>query len=247
MEFAGEVLYDLYFCPKRDSDGGFVIARRSSSGSDYLSLDSKLLDNFFKDLPGHPLKVAAARWQYRQECDPTTRSADRRDFTRDLQVPPEVRAHEGNMTQGTRNWLSYTDGLLKNEDETAKEIKLIMSVQRGPDYVRLNGGEISPRQEDRLPVKKVTTAVLRARFFPQAAAAANKAGQFVRETVAKFGVDEKKAAAVADLLGIKSSNWTVAPPPAELASSRVLDDQLGAKSHFTLKVKAAAALLGIYR
>jgi len=182
-------------------------------------------------------------------ADEGERSADRRDFPRDLlQDPPEARAHEDTMQSATRQWLDYTDNLLAAENEASKEIKLIMGVTRGPDYVRLNGGEVSPRAEDRLPIKKVTTAVLRAAFFPKAAKAANKAAQLIAKLRSEFGVSEAKAQAVAGLLDVKpTSNWLVAAPGTQLASTAVLDNQLGSQSHFTIKVKQAAALLGIYR
>lgn len=166
------------------------------------------------------------------------------------------------MEYNTQQWLKYTDGLLAKQDKSAEEITLLMSIQRGPDYVRTaarEGAPISPKSDDRGPVKALTTAVLRALCFPQTAALLSKGGKLVDQLKRDFGVSQAKAEAVAALLngeaGTKSS-WQVDAktvgavdvPFATYSNRRTalnaVMTQVGTASHFGIKVRKAAALFG---
>ncbi len=97
----------------------------------------------------------------------------------------------------------------------SQEITLLMSVQRGPDYVRTaarEGSPISPKSDDRQPVKILTTAVLRALCFPKTAAALAKGSGRVAQIQKDFGVTKAQAEAAVALLGggTDKSSWQVA-------------------------------------
>jgi hypothetical protein len=156
------------------------------------------------------------------------------------------------MTSGTGAWLSYTDGILQAGGPTAEEVFTLMSVQRGPDYVRLANGTISPRLEDRGPAKTLTTAVIRAFCFANAAYASSTAASSGSEftnfvtTLRGHGYSQAEAEAFAARRYVRPV--VVTGPQfnrsVSCISARVLA-QLGEKSHFALKVRKAAAILGI--
>lgn len=164
------------------------------------------------------------------------------------------------MEYNTQQWLKYTDNLLVKGDKAAEEIALLMSVQRGPDYVRTaarEGAPISPKSDDRGPVKIVTTAVLRALCFPQTAASLSKGGKLVAQLQKDFGVSQSKAEAVAALLNGEAAakpNWQVnvgkdgySPFHTYSGARRQVEAamaQIGTQSHFGIKVRKAAALFG---
>lgn len=168
------------------------------------------------------------------------------------------------MEQGTRTWLSYTDNLLAKGDKTSEEIALLMAVQRGPDYVRVaarEGAPISPKSEDRQPIKLVTTAVIRALCFPKTAKLLAAGGAAVAKLQKEFGISAEKAKAAAALLQLDGGNgdrnvpnWQVNTgkdgyTPFSIYSQdhkkvEAAMAQVGTQSHFGIKVRKAAALLG---
>lgn len=165
------------------------------------------------------------------------------------------------MESATRDWLALTDNFLVRGDKAATEIAAIMSVMRGPDYVRTKaqeGAPISPKSEDRQPVKLLTTAVFRALAFPKTAASLSKGGKLVAQLQKEYGVSQAKAQAVADLLNgdvAKTPNWQVSvPEPGNypvFSTYSVKHPQLtaalaqiGSASHFGIKVKKVAAIFG---
>lgn len=168
------------------------------------------------------------------------------------------------MQSATRSWLQYTDQVLAKGDEASKEVALLMSVQRGPDYVRVSareGAPISPKSDDRQPVKLLTTAVVRALCFPVTAKGLASGGKLVAQLQKDFGVSADKAKAVAALLNgdakatENTPNWQVdadtvgGNPPFSGYSTKnravqTVMAQIGSNSHFGIKVRKAAALFG---
>lgn len=160
------------------------------------------------------------------------------------------------MTSTTRAWLAYTDGLLAQGSPAAEEIFTLMSIVRGPDYVRLANGTISPVSADRSPVKQATAAVIRATMFPNAAYSASvtasratTGSQFVNfvSQLRGHGYSQVEAERIAEQKYTRPVAVKAGPAynrGASSISARVLAT-LGEKSHFTLKVRKAAAILGI--
>jgi len=222
-----------------------------------------LCGQWFHNVPRHVVRVHALTSDRVDpfRATPTDgREADHAPGELAIQFDP----FGGPMKSATQQWLSYTDGLLAKGDEASAEIALLMSVQRGPDYVRTaarEGALISPKSDDRQPVKSLTTAVLRALCFPQTAAALSKGSKLVQQLQKDFGVSASKAQAVADLLNgdakaANTPNWQVAdfavkgnyaPFNTYSGDRRKVEQvmaQIGSASHFGIKVRKAAALFG---
>lgn len=157
------------------------------------------------------------------------------------------------MTEQTQNWLKQTDAILAQGNDTSKEVLAIMGIVRGPDYVRLKGGNVSPLQADRSAAKLETTAVLRAAAFPLTFAAAQEAignasrhEDVVKVLAEQFGYSDEEATTAANIRFRKTtpSDWMMRQ--ASSISVRFLDNVLGSKSHFAIKVKKAARVLGVH-
>ncbi len=147
------------------------------------------------------------------------------------------------MQEKTKLWLDYTDEMLAVGDEASQEVNILLAVQRGPDYVRLQGGKISPLGTDRMPAKLQTIAVIRGACFPKASAATNKSKTLIEMLQKDFGFTQEEAVAASKIKFAGKINWLSNSSTKTLSKSVLA--VLGQRSHIVGKIEKAAKLLGL--